>query len=119
MTVADTVCQSYVTQCSINPCAAAVIRENQKTSKYKNLAEDYHFIPIGIESFGSWGPEGHKLIRSIGKKVIEATGEKRSTSFLFQRISMAIQRGNASCVLGTVPHTEGLDEIFDFVSNSS
>ena len=83
------------------------------------MAEDYFLVPIGIESFGSWGSKGHKLIKSIGKKVIEATGEKRSTSYLFQRISMAIQRGNASCVLGTVPHTEGLDEIFDFVSNSS
>ena len=76
----------------------------------------YIFVPVGVETFGSWGPEGSKLIRSIGKKVIDVTGEKRSTSFLFQSISMAIQRGNASCVLGTVPHSEGLNEIFEFVS---
>ena len=68
---------------------------------------------------GSWGHEGMKLIKSIGEKVIEVTGEKRSTSFLFQSISMAIQRGNASCVLGTVPHSEGLDEIFDFVTTDA
>ena len=55
-----------------------------------------------------------KLIQSIGRKVAEATGEKRSTSFIFQRVSMAIQRGNASCVLGTVPRSEGLEEIFEF-----
>ena len=58
--------------------------------------------------------EGSKLIQSIGRKVAEATGEKRSTSFIFQRVSMAIQRGNASCVLGTVPRSEGLEEIFEF-----
>ena len=41
------------------------------------------------------------------------------TSFIFQRISMAIQRGNPSCVLGTVPRSEGLDEIFEFETTDS
>ena len=36
------------------------------------------------------------------------------TSFIFQRISMAIQRGNPSCVLGRVLCSDGLDEIFKF-----
>ena len=57
-------------------------------------------------------------MKEIGKKVIEETGEKRSTFFLFQSISIAIQRGNASCILGTVPHSEGLDEIFEFVTTN-
>ena len=47
---------------------------------------------------------------------MEETGEKRSAFYLFQSISIAIQRGNASCVLGTVPQSEGLEEIFEFVS---
>ena len=47
---------------------------------------------------------------------MEETGERRSTFCLSQSISTAIQRGNASCVLGTVPHSEGLDEIFESVS---
>ena len=49
--------------------------------------------------------------------MMEATGEKRSSFYLFQQISMAIQRGNASCILGTVPHSRGLEEIFEFVTN--
>ena len=44
----------------------------------------------------------------------EASGEPRSTFFVTQRISIAIQRGNASCVLGTVPFSKGLESIFDF-----
>merc|ERR1711993_96879 len=101
-------CQSYILQCSKNPGAAAEIREIEKTKKYQELANDYHFIPIGLETYGSWGPEGLKLIKTIGKKLKEETGERRSTFYLFQNISIAIQRGNASCVLGTVPHSEGL-----------
>ena len=43
---------------------------------------------------------------------------KNSAFFLFQSISIAIQRGNASCILGTVPHSEGLDEIFEFICSN-
>ena len=100
---------------SISARGAADIREAQKCSKYKTLAEDYLFVPIGIETFGAWGFEGHRILKEIGKKVMETTGEKRSTFFLSQRISIAIQRGNASCILGTVPPTEGLEEVFDFL----
>ena len=32
-------------------------------------------------------------------------------------IKTIIQRGNASCVLGTVPHSEGLEEIFELVTH--
>ena len=97
--------------------AAAETREVPKSSKYRELANDYCFVPIGVETFGSWGPEGLKLIKAIGQKVKEATGERRSTFFLSQSISIAIQRGNASCVLGTVPHSEGLEEVFEFVTS--
>ena len=115
VTVADTLCASYVKKCSSNPGSAANDRETQKYSKYKDLMTDYHFVPIGIETYGAWGYEGHKIIKEIGKKMMEATGEKRSTFFLTQRISTAIQRGNTACILGTVPPTEGLEAIFDFM----
>ena len=48
--------------------AAAEARETLKTSKYTELSETYCFTP----TFGSWGSEGHKLV----KKVIEETVEK-------------------------------------------
>ena len=94
---------------------AAEAREAIKSSKYTDLTETYCFTPIGIETFGSWGSDGHKLVKEIGKKVMEETGEKLSASYLFQSISIAIQRGNASCILGTVPHSEGL--VFEFLSS--
>ena len=56
------------------------------------------------------GTDRHKLINENGRKFMEVTGEKYSTYYIFQ----GIQRGNASCVLGTVPHSEGLDKIFEF-----
>ena len=116
-TVADTLCESYVNSCAKNPGAAAETREKVKNSHYKELANDYCFIPVAVETFGSWGQEGYKLVKEIGKKVMEETGERRSTFYLFQNISISIQRGNAACIIGTVPHSEGLEEIFEFETN--
>ena len=99
--------------------SAADMKETIKTSKYTELAKNYFFVPLGLETYGSWGTEGIKLIKDIGKKVSEVSGEKHSTSFISQNISMSLQRGNANCVLGTVPHSESLDEIYQFVSTQS
>ena len=53
--------------------------KKEKNDKYTELAEKYFFIPVGVESLGSWGSEGHKLVKEIGNKVAEHTGEKRAT----------------------------------------
>jgi len=42
-------------------------------------------------------------------------GEPRSSSFLLQRLSIAIQRGNAASILATHPKSRGLDEIYSFL----
>ena len=57
-------------------------------------------MPVGVETYGAYGPQGIKLVKQIGKKNQDATGKKLSTFFLFQSISMAIQQGNAVCVRG-------------------
>ena len=71
---------------------------------------------MGVETYGAYGPQGIKLVNQIGKKKIQgATGEKLSTFFLFQSISMAIQRGNAVCVMGCPKNrSSGLEGLFNF-----
>ena len=76
-------------------------------------------MPIAVETCGAWGSEGLNLIKEIGKRICEVTGEKMSTFYLFQNISMAIQRENAFCVIGTVPVSKGLDDVFEFVEHNS
>ena len=111
---ADSLCSTYVKSSSKQAGAAAEQRESLKIAKYSSL-KNYHFIPCAIETFGSWGSKSLKFIKEIGKKMSEVTGEKRSTFFLSQSISIAIQRGNAACIIGTAPSSEGLEEIFDYV----
>ena len=65
-----------------------------------------------METLGSWGPQGKKFVEAIGDRIALATGEKRAKYFLFQAISMATQRGNVISVMGTVPNSRKMDEIY-------
>ena len=70
------------------------------------IAEEEKMIPIHI---------GLKNILKNGKKIQDATGEKLSTFYLLQSISMAIQRGNAICVTTCVKdQSSGLEGLFNF-----
>jgi hypothetical protein len=44
--------------------------------------------------------------------LLEKSGVSESPSYFQQRISIAIQRGNAASILGTVAKSSGLEEIF-------
>ena len=52
--------------------------------------------PVGVETLGPWGPKGLQLIQEVGKFIAAETSEPRSTDFLLQLISIAIQRWNAA-----------------------
>ena len=42
------------------------------------------------------------LVREVGRRIALETGEPRSTDFLLQRLSVAVQRGNCASVLGGI-----------------
>ena len=75
--------------------------ESAKRLKYAGLANRVLFVPIAVETAGPWGPEARQFTAELGKRLAVATGEQRSTEFLRQRISIAVQRGNAASVQGT------------------
>ena len=112
VTVVDTLANSHIKETSKFPGAVAKKAEKAKCSKYEELKQNYHMIPIAIETCGAWGTEGSGFIKYIGKKIQQLTGNKRATFFLFQSISMAVVRGNAASILGTVKPGKQLDEIY-------
>ena len=52
-----------------------------------------------------------QFLEDLGNKISKINGERRSKSFLFQSIGIAIQRGNASCVMGTTGSMGKLEEL--------
>ncbi len=51
------------------------------------------------------------MLTTVGRLLTERTFDSRSPAFLWQRLSVAIQRGNALSVFGTIPAAKRLDEI--------
>jgi hypothetical protein len=68
----------------------------------------YCFVPIAVETLGSIGDDASDFFHQLGRRIAHVTGERRATEFLLQRLSIAIQRGNAASVLGTVDRASQL-----------
>ena len=113
-TCRDTLAPSHIAGTSREIAKAAKEAETAKSTLYNDLVSQYDMVPVAVETLGSWGPSGLKFIKDIGSRIAAVTGEKRSKFFLFQAISMAIQRGNVISVLGTTPDSKKLDEILQY-----
>ena len=111
-TCRDTLAPSNTNLTSQGAGKAASKAEKDKMTHYLDLCTTYIVTPVAMETLGSWGPSGLKFVKEVGKKISDSTGEKRSTSFLFQAISIAVQRGNAASIRGTVPSLKSLNEIY-------
>ena len=109
----DTLCQSSTHLTSNSAGKAAEKAEKDKHAKYRSFEQKFIVQPIADETLGSWGPEGVKFVKEIGARMITATKNKRSTSELFQAISVATQRGNALSIIGSLPHPRFLFESDD------
>jgi len=67
-------------------------------------------VPVAIETSGAWGKQAIGLIKEIGRRIAAITYDNRATSFFRQRLSIAVQRGNATCVFGTLSTARVVDE---------
>ena len=94
----------------------ASFAEVNKRQKYADIRRTHISIPIAIETMGAIGEEGLAFLKELGARIMSVTKERRSFEFLMQRVSVAIQRGNAACILGTLPSTSELDDIFYLVA---
>ena len=61
-----------------------------------------YFIPVAVESLGPLADDAHRFITEIGRRMTFSTADPRETAFLYQRISVAIQRYNAVCLANTL-----------------
>ena len=67
----------------------------KQTTKYTNLAKMHHFVPITIVTGGAWNELTLEFITELGRTTSGVTQGPRETQFLFQRLSISLQRGNA------------------------
>ncbi|MGH8324044.1 MAG: hypothetical protein ACRETD_09650 [Steroidobacteraceae bacterium] len=101
VTVIDTMANSYLNSTSVTAGGAAEIAAARKLEKYQELARGYEVVPVAIETMGPMNPERADFINGIGRKCAQQTGDQRETSFLWQRLSITLQRFNSVCFRGS------------------
>ena len=94
VTVSDTYAASHLAETAESAGAAANKAAANKISKYSTLATTHHFVPIPVETGGPWNPESSEFIAELGKRISQITLEPLETQFLFQTLSISLQRGN-------------------------
>ena len=101
VTVIDTMAISYLSTTSTSAGGAAEIASARKLEKYQDLASGYEVVPVAMETMGPMNSEGADFINGIGRLSAQQTGDQRETSFLWQRLSITLQRYNAVCFRGS------------------
>jgi hypothetical protein len=76
------------------------------------ISSNYIFKGLAFETLGPWCKEVMDFINPIGNRLLAESGDSKSKKFLFERISLAVQRGNAASIRGTFPDSALLSEIF-------
>ena len=95
ITVPDTYAASHIGSTSTSAGAAAEKAAVNKTVKYTALADTHFFIPVAVETGGAWCITSMNFISDLGKRITAISNDQLETIHLFQRISIALQRGNA------------------------
>ena len=74
---------------------------SRKTAKYAAIANTHIFIPVAAETLGPLSNDTVNFIEDLGSRLSNLSDDPRETNFLFQRISILIQRYNAVSFSGT------------------
>ena len=95
VTVPDTYADAHVVSTAREAGATANHAATNKNTKYSQLSNTHVFVPVAIETGGTWHHQAVELVEEIGRRTANITGSARESNFLFQRLSVALQRGNA------------------------
>ena len=102
ITVTDTYAASHIQATSTSSGAIADKSAKKKTTKYCNLTASHLFIPIAIETSSIWCSKSAQFIEELGKWITAITNEPLKTTYLFQSLSVTLQRGNAFTFHNTI-----------------
>jgi len=86
---------AYVASAAREAGSVAELEASKKMDKYTSLAADYHFQPIAVEMVGHINKSASNFLTVLAHKISQRSGDERETVFLFQRISVLLQRFNS------------------------
>jgi hypothetical protein len=93
--VTCTLADSYISYSASAAGAAAELAANRKSGKYADLPASYIFQPVAMETLGPISCTAVDFLRELGRKISTQSNDERESLFLFQRLSVLLQRYNA------------------------
>ena len=99
VTVVCSLADSYVDASARDSGSAAELAALRKIDKYSALEKTHFFQPIAVESLGPMNIATYSFLAELGRKISDVSGDDRESSYLFQRISVLIQRYNAIIII--------------------
>ena len=70
--------------------SVATAKEAIKPQHYNDIPSCYILEPVAIETLGGIRDSSWAFLRTLGQRIQEQTGEKRSFAWLRQRLSIAV-----------------------------
>ena len=107
----DVACTDILLLLATTEAGMVAARAEENKIKYSNLDSCYIFAPIAVETSGLVGVESMALLREIGRRPRKTTMDDMAFKHFLQRLSVAVEQGNAASVVGTVT-AEGCSDFF-------
>jgi len=95
VTVVSTLAASCSSSSAQSAGAAADLAASRKQAKYASLTNSYIFQPIEVESHVALNASAVSFLTTSGERLTGTSGDLREMSYLFQRLSVIVQRFNS------------------------
>jgi len=89
--------------------AVAEQAADRKCSKYTELSSIHDFQPVSVESHGPLSDTTASFLAELGRKITDCSGEPLEAQFLFQKVSVLVQRFKAILFGETFPDEDDTD----------
>lgn len=101
VTVSHPLADSYLSSSAQISGGVAEQAARRKEDKYVELSRSFLFQPISFETLGTMNSSAESFIRELGRRISSCSNDHRESAFLFQRLSVAVQRFNAVAFRGS------------------
>ena len=96
VTVVSTLAQSYVAAAARGRGEVAELAAAGKCEKYAELSTAYTFLPVTVQTLGPMNESAYRFFEDLARRICDVSDDTREVSFIFQRLSVTIQRFNAA-----------------------
>ena len=88
VTIPDTYAASHLQYTALEARRAEIHAAEIKCIKYRELDATHIFVPIAIETAGTWDKQATELIEDNGRWYTFETDDRKETIYLYQRIKI-------------------------------